>query len=255
MPLTLADSLSPTKASSAVPILNSGHDSMDDVTLILGDCLEWLPKLPHVDAVVTDPPYGIKHVRGQSKYIGKAKWATRFHGTPIIGDDRPFDPAPFLAFPVVVMFGANHFADKLPPSRGWVFWDKRGNFDSTDFADGELIYSNQDHVVRKTEHRWRGVIRDSENGDLHLHPTQKPVELMVWLIEQYTHPGDLVLDPFMGSGTTGVACVRTGRRFIGIEMREPYFETARRRIAEAQLQAPLFPHGEAEPKPTQGVLW
>jgi site-specific DNA-methyltransferase (adenine-specific) len=215
---------------------------MDDVTLYNADCLDILPTLGPVDAVITDPPYGIKHVRGQSKYIGKAKWATRFHATPIIGDDHPFDPTPFLAVPIVVMFGANHFADKLPPSRGWVFWDKRGNFDSTDFADGELIYTNQDRVVRKVEHRWRGVIRDSENGDLHLHPTQKPVELMAWLIERYTQPGDLVLDPYMGSGTTGVACVRTGRRFIGIEIDPTYFRIAERRIAEAQLQPSLLPN-------------
>jgi len=164
----------------------------------------------------------------------------QFVNAPIIGDSHPFDPSPFLGFPVVVMFGANHFADRLPASRGWVFWDKRGDFAPTDFADGELIWTNQNKPVRVFRHYWRGVIRASENGEKHYHPTQKPVTLMAWLLEQYTKPEDVILDPFMGSGTTGVACVQTGRSFIGCEIDPTYYAIAERRIAEAQLQGVLL---------------
>lgn len=106
----------------------------------------------------------------------------------------------------------------------------------TDFADGELIWTNQDRPIRKFNHHWRGVIRASENGEKHYHPTQKPVALMVWLLEQYTGTGATILDPFMGSGTTGVACVQTGRNFIGIEIAKTYFDIAKARIEKAQAE-------------------
>ena len=207
--------------------------------VITGDCLEVLRGLDagSVDAVITDPPYGISYRQGSDAKNGKGKWQKRHVDVPIAGDDKPFDPRPFLPFPVVVLFGANNYADNLPPSRGWLFWDKKPDLGSNDFADGELIWTNQDAVVRGFRHRWSGVIRASENGERSHHPTQKPVALMAWIIEKYTRPGDLILDPFCGSGTTGVACVQTGRRFIGIEIDPGYADIARTRIAKAAEQA------------------
>lgn len=209
--------------------------------LYLGDCLEFMKTLDDkVDAVITDPPYGVKYVTGISKnrYGGN----TRHHHVKIEGDDKPFDPIPFLKYPVVVMFGANNFADKLPASRGWIFWHKRPGMKRNDFGDGEIIWTNQDHVIRYIQHMWNGVLRDSEVGGMHYHPTQKPVDLMMWLLEEYTKPGDVVFDPYMGSGTTGVACMKLGRRFIGCEKVPEYFEIARERIHAASLQLPLFTH-------------
>ena len=205
--------------------------------VITGDCLEVLPTLEagSVDAVVTDPPYGMNYRLGSPSK--NDRWPRQFVNTPILGDDTPFDPTPFLGFAVVVLFGANFYSDRLPLSRGWIFWDKRGDFRPTDFSDGELIWTNQAHPVRKFAHHWRGVIRASENGERHYHPTQKPVALMAWILEKYTQPGDLILDPFCGSGTTGVACVQTGRRFIGIEIDPGYADIARARIAKAAEQA------------------
>jgi len=216
--------------------------------LYLGDCLDVLPTLAAVDCLLSDPPYGVGYIGGASfnRYGGN----TKHHGIKIIGDDTPFDPDPFLDFPVVVLFGANNFANSLPDSRGWIFWHKRPGMARNDFGDGEIIWTNQDHVIRYIRHMWNGVLRDSEVGAEHYHPTQKPVALIEWLLQEYTAPDDLILDPFMGSGTTGVACIQTGRRFIGIERDAKYFEIACRRIA--QSQSPLFVDAPpAAPAPEQ----
>lgn len=227
---------------------------MSTVTLHFGDCLEYMRTMPDgaVDAVVTDPPYGVGYSPSQNS--AKAWRSKTFVGSVVVvGDDKPFDPVPFLAFPVVVLFGANHFADKLPASSEWVIWDKRDGLPSNDFADCEMIYTNGSGVARLYRHRWSGALRDSERGEARVHPTQKPLELMAWLIQRYTVPGATVFDPFMGSGTTGIACVRTGRNFIGCEIDPVHFSTAKSRIAKAQLQLPLFPH-EPQTRPVQGNL-
>lgn len=221
---------------------------MTDVTLYNADCLDILPTLGKVDAVITDPPYGVRYSPSQNT---ATSWGPKtFVGSVVVaGDDRPFDPSPFLAFPVVVLCGGNHYANRLPASSEWVIWDKRDGLSSNDFADCEMIWTNSSGVARIYRHYWNGALRASERGEARVHPTQKLVSLMAWLIEQYTQPGDLVLDPFMGSGTTGVACVRTGRRFIGIEISEQYFKIAQRRIAEAQMQPRLFDDKAPAPAP------
>lgn len=209
-------------------------------TLHNGDCLEYMKTLApaSVQACISDPPYGVSFVTGSSfnRYGGN----TKHHGVKIAGDDKPFDPAPFLGFPVVVLFGANNYADKLPASRGWIFWHKRPGMKRNDFGDGEIIWTNQDHVIRYIRHMWNGVLRDSEVGAEHYHPTQKPVSLMAWLLQEYTKPGDTIFDPYMGSGTTGVACVQSGRNFIGCEIDPKYFAIAEKRISQAALQPALF---------------
>lgn len=209
------------------------------VQLYQGDCLEILRTLTGIDAVVTDPPYGISYSPSQNS--GKAFCKKTFIGSVVVhGDNKPFDPSPLLRFPKIVLFGANNYADSLPPSTEWIIWDKRQDFPSNDFADCEMIWTNGKGTARIFRHLWSGAIRASERGEARLHPTQKPLVLMKWLIERYTQPGDVVLDCFMGSGTTGVACVQTGRNFIGVELDKGYFEIAQRRIAEAQMQLPLL---------------
>jgi site-specific DNA-methyltransferase (adenine-specific) len=191
-----------------------------------------------VDAVICDPPYGMSLVTNY-KTRKRTALAECNDFAPIIGDDKPFDPSPFLNFPIVVLFGANHYADKLPPCSGWVVWDKLNGLKSkrlwgfNDNSDCELIWTNQPGAIRIIPHRWMGMLKDSEQTQRRMHPTQKPVELMELLIERYTMPGDLILDPFMGSGTTGAACGNTGRRFIGIERDAGYFAVAQQRIAAA----------------------
>jgi len=228
---------------------------MSEYTLHLGDCLEYMRGMEagSVDAVVTDPPYGVNYVGGASfnRYGGN----TKHHGVRIIGDAEPFDPTPFLSYPVVILFGANNFADRLPASRGWIFWHKRPGMKRNDFGDGEIVWTNQDRVIRYIRHMWNGVLRDSEVGDERYHPTQKPVALIAWLLQEYTAPGDLIFDPFMGSGTTGVAALQLGRRFIGCEIDPDYFAIAEKRIAEAAKQPPLFTDASGKPAPEQAPLW
>lgn len=226
----------------------------DDVTLYLGDCLDILPTLGRVDAVITDPPYGIAYSPSQNTGPRSVAPKTFVGAVVVTGDNKPFNPVPFLSYPVVVLFGANHYADKLPASSEWVIWDKRMGLLSNDFADCEMIWTNGGGVARMFRHLWNGAFRDSERGITRVHPTQKPIELMAWLIERFTDPGDIVLDPFCGSGTTGVACVRTGRRFIGIEIDPTYYAIAQRRIADAQAQPRLFPVEETE-QHEQTQLW
>jgi site-specific DNA-methyltransferase (adenine-specific) len=213
-----------------------------NIELILGDCLDVLRTLPDnsVDAVVTDPPYGIAH---PCNYAGRKRGALApCNDWPDVhGDDRPFDPTPILELDVpTVLWGANHYADKLPPSGGWLVWDKERP-DDLDQATCELAWTNCIKGVRRFRHLWNGMMRASEHGE-NYHPTQKPVALMRWVLQLKWMPrsGATVLDPFMGSGTTGVACVQTGRNFIGIEIDPTYYAIAEKRIAEAQMQPPLW---------------
>lgn len=217
---------------------------MPDVKLYQGDCLEILKTLPDgcVDAVVTDPPYGINYQPTWKKWNGSKG---DFH--PIANDDKPFNPLPFLNYPTVVLFGANYYSDRLPVG-GWLCWDKRLD-ETKDRMIGspfELAWFKSKHTNAKSKMvrvLHGGVINaDSRNGnnEKRVHPTQKPVEVMRRIILEVTKPGDTVIDPFMGSGTTGVACVQTGRNFIGIEIDPSYFAIAEKRIQEVQAQPALL---------------
>lgn len=206
------------------------------VTLILGDSREM--KIA-ADAVISDPPYGqnFRLGRGEGR---NPKWKKRHVNVAIMGDDEPFDPAPWLDYPIVVLWGANNYASRLPDRRLWLVWDKYHDIGSSDFADCELAWTNRDAPIRRKKHRWAGVCRESESGEIVRHPTQKPVVLMTWCMAQMKVPQDAtVLDPFMGSGTTAIACIRTGRRFIGVEKDVAIFEGAVERIRAELAQGVL----------------
>ena len=209
------------------------------VLVMQGDCLELLKDIPDgsVDMVLTDPPYGKKSDKGTNGF-GVAK--TRRYTSEWDKKTPPkevFDKICTVSKNAIV-FGGNYFANMLPISNCWIFWDKKGDIAfQNPFADGELIYTTFKKPVKRIVFRQQGFITDSK--DKRYHPTQKPTELLEFLIREYTNPGDTVLDPFMGSGSTGVACVNTGRKFIGMELDPGYFEVAKRRIEEAQAQARL----------------
>ena len=205
-----------------------------NITLWQGDCLELMKDIPDgsVDLVLTDPPYRKKADKGTNGF-GAAK-NRRYGG----GWDskRPskdvFDEMLRIGKNVII-FGGNYFADILPPSNHWIFWDKKGDIAfQNPFADGELIYTTFKKPIKRIVFKQQGFITDSK--DKRYHPTQKPSELVEMLIKEYSKEGDTILDCFMGSGTTGVACVNTNRNFIGIELDEGYFNIAKKRIEEAQ---------------------
>ena len=207
--------------------------------------------------MVTDPPYGIdvanmafvKNPGGEFGSVSKysaSNWDK--HG---LTSEQYYEARRISTEQIV--FGYNHLSDVLPPTRGFVVWDKkcRDGWDN-DYSDAELIYTSFDVPCRILRHLWQGGMRGSENGIERKHPTQKPVFVMGWLIDRFTDPTHTVLDPFMGSGTTGVACVNLGRKFIGIEIDPDYFEIACRRIEEAYQQPRLFE--DVQPVPEQGDL-
>ena len=225
-------------------------ERIGDATLYLGDCLEILQTLGKVDAVVTDPPYGINYKRDSRKTYGfhalRPNSSSKYIGgkaeAPIIGDDKPFDPTPFLIAEAHIFWGANNYADKLPAKYGWLVWDKQIT-ETWRASACELAWTDFLGSVRCFRHRWQGMMRDGKEcpyvGGKLVHPTQKPEALMDWCLS-FLPKAETILDPFMGSGTTGVACANLGRKFIGIEIEEKYFDIACERITAAYAQGRLF---------------
>jgi hypothetical protein len=157
-------------------------------------------------------------------------------GDAVLGDTDSFDPSPWLGFPKVILFGSNHYARRLPVGTTLV-WVKRNDYAfGTFLSDAELAWMKGGHGV----YLFKDTSMYAVNKD-RVHPTQKPVSLMKWCINRLNlKPGATILDPYMGSGTTGIAADELGFNFVGIECHEPYFETAKRRIDAALAECPLF---------------
>jgi len=204
------------------------------ITIYHGDCRDILPHLPKVDLVLTDPPYGINHPTNYHDR-GRGKLAVCANYAPVHDDDKPFDPSPFIKWPCI-LWGANYYSHLLPPSSGWLLWDKRVQEGKgvNDQADGELAWSNYIKGVRIFRYMWNGFWRDGERG-LSYHPTQKPVRLMQWCLTFKWTPTGTILDPFMGSGTTLVAAKQLGRKAIGIEIEKKYCDIAIDRLRQEVL--------------------
>jgi len=197
-----------------------------------GDCFELMKELPDksVDLVLTDPPYGINVV---NTTIGGSNIAKANKYKPIINDDIKLDLSElFRISKNQIIFGGNYF--NLPISKGWIVWDKklRNNWNDN-FSDGELVWTSFNKPLRIYRKLYMGCMQSGKR-EIRIHPTQKPIELIRWIIENYSKPTDLVLDPFLGSGTTAVACIKTNRKFIGIEIDKHYYEIAQKRI-DAEL--------------------
>ena len=207
-----------------------------DATLYLGDCMEIMPILDMVDAVVTDPPYGIGEAKGKNKSRGLLATSKDYGISD--WDNKPCSDEQINIMRNMskwqIIFGGNYF--NLPPTSCYLIWDKKNG--NTDFADCELAWTNLNKAVRKIDFLWHGMLR-AEKGD-RVHPTQKPKAVMEWCIQHLPTECQIILDPFMGSGTTGVACTNLDRKFIGIEIDEKYFEIACNRIEQAQKQEKLF---------------
>jgi site-specific DNA-methyltransferase (adenine-specific) len=196
------------------------------------DCLDILPKIPAgaIDLVLTDPPYGIGLDTSYDKFKNSKQYQT------IEGDDVPFDPRPLLQFYScpMILWGGNCFADRLPRHTGWLAWFKTGrNGAKIRQAEMELAWTN--FIARPQAYRltWIGAYREGETRKV-FHPTQKPIELIRWCIE-LGNGANTILDPFLGSGTTAVACKELGRKFIGIEIEEKYCHIAVDRLRQGVL--------------------
>jgi DNA modification methylase len=230
--------------------------TIGNCTLYQGDSLEILHLLGKVDAVVTDPPYGIgadrtMHKQSGTQY-GRAA-APKRHYRDTEWDLKPVDPSLMDAVRNAarwqVIFGGNYYS--FPASSCWLVWDKENG--DNGFADCELAWTNLPKAVRRIKWMWNGMLRKG-GEEREGHPTQKPVGVMQWAIKQLPEPNHTILDPFMGSGTTGVACVKEGRSFIGIEIDSGYFDIACRRIQDAVDRPDLF-LTPREPEPKQAALF
>lgn len=198
--------------------------TIGDATLYLGDCMDILPSLGKVDAIITDPPYGIK---ANKQTLGKGK-KDFYRGDD--WDDKLPDISKFLTFSKLCCFwGGNYFSDKLPPTNDWLIWHKKN--DGRSFSECEMAWTNFNKQTRHFSHHW--------SGEKKVHPTMKPLKVMLWTIEK---AGDVntIFDPFMGSGTTGVAAIQMGRKFIGIEKDKVYFDIACERIYKAKEDQGMF---------------
>ena len=200
----------------------------EGVTLYLGDCRDVLPTIGKVDAVISDPPYGI----GASN-MSLGKWAASRVAKSDWDTVAPdLTQITVLNVPTII-WGGNYF--DLPPSRCFLVWNKGAGFKGRDFAECEVAWTNVDAVARLLTHDplAAGDYRNKE------HKTQKPVPVMTWCLQQIPN-ARLILDPYMGSGTTGVAAVKLGRRFIGIEIEPAYFDIACRRVDHALREPDMF---------------
>ena len=211
-------------------------------TLYCGDCLDVLPTLTKADLVLTDPPYGIFKKTNDNGIMFGNKTIYSVDNSAARWDRRPSKSLLSLVVASAkqyVIWGGNYFAGDLGDCRGPLIWNKlTGN---NTYADGECAWANVSGTMRIFTHQWCGPFKDSERGQKAIHPTQKPVALFEWCIKLANEP-KTILDPFMGSGTAGVAALKLGRNFIGIEKEPNYFDLARRRIeaAASVIQQPLF---------------
>lgn len=205
---------------------------VDGITIYHGDCRDVAWSLNGVDLVVADPPYGIGEARGKNasrtnlavaKDYGVAAW-----------DDSP--PPRWVIEMILsvgdhhIIFGGNYF--HLPPSSCWLVWDKENG--ANDFADCELAWTDLKKAVRKIRWMWNGMLKETPED--RVHPTQKPLAVIKWAIKQAPDTCSLILDPFMGSGTTLVAAKLLGRKCIGIEIEEKYCEIAAKRLEQKVFQ-------------------
>lgn len=219
-------------------------ETIGNATLYLGDARDIIPALGRVDAVVTDPAYGVNAARDRKSQ--KHGWRD-YDGA---GWDKERTPPDLVSMAVqagkhAIVWGGNYWTDALPRTSKWLSWDKG----QTDFslADFELAWCSFDGAARRITYPRSRALQDGKE-----HPTQKPIEVMRWCIDQLPDGCETILDPFMGSGTTGVAAVKLGKSFIGIELIPHFFEIACRRIEQAGREPDMF---VAAAQPRQEALF
>lgn len=195
------------------------------------DCLEYMKKVPDkfFDLILTDPPYGINMC--EDGRIGNARFK------PVDWDNEIPSAEIFKEMLRVsknqVIFGGNYFTEHLPPSQCWIVWDK--NNPGLSFADAELAWTSFQKSVRMVKYTWNGYNQELPVKEIRYHPTQKPVGLGRWILNKYAKEGDLIFDPFAGSGSFLLAAKQLGFQWVGCELDHEYCEVIRRRMAQKLL--------------------
>lgn len=220
------------------------HNITDVInTIIQSDCLDVLRQMPDksVDLVLTDPPYGTgnKFTSGYSLQKIKSKRGS-FDWNDKIPPKEVFDEIIRVSKNQII-FGGNYFTEYLKPTKSWLVWDKIGQYDlKNPFSDCELAWTSFSCTVKKYTFVNMGFIAGKEEKGKRIHPTQKPLQLFQAILRDFSKPGDIVLDPFSGSGSTAVAAHKLGRRFICIEKDKDYHAASVKRLEEVKKQLMLF---------------
>jgi len=210
------------------------------------DCLEGMKLIDDnsIDLIVTDPPYGIGAsivTRGGTsggKSVTKSKKYKKFDWDKSIPTKEIFDEM-FRISKNQIIFGGNYFVEYLYNSPCWIVWDKKNG--NNTYADCELAWTSFKTAVRKIDYRWHGMLQENmKNKEARYHPTQKPVDLFVRILKNYSKETDIICDPFMGSGTTALASIKFKRQFIGFEKIKDYCDIANQRIEDELSQTKLF---------------
>lgn len=213
---------------------------ISNATLYLGDAFEILPTLSGFDSVITDPPYGL----GKESFNGRGKARARkerLQFSKVWDWDKKPDLQPILDLKLpTIVWGGNYFTDQLPPMKTWLVWTKGGSMKNRTFSEFEMAWCSYRAVPRYFEYT---PLADGKK----VHPTQKPLELMCFCVDHLPKNCETILDPFMGSGTTGAAALKRGKSFIGIEKDPEYFEMACERIEKIAAQPDIF-HDAKETK-------
>mgnify|MGYP003749939673 FL=1 len=209
---------------------------------ILGDCMDFetgLPSYPDkfFDLAIVDPPYGIGFAGFETHYGGgRAVAKTTLH-KPFFGGDKEAAPESYFkelrrVSKNQIVWGANHFISRLPlDSSAWIVWDKENG--ENPFADCELAWTSFATAVRKAKFKWQGMLQaDMKNKESRIHPTQKPVKLYRWLLENYAKPGQLILDTHVGSASSLIACESMGFDYVGFEIDPDYYAAAKNRMSK-----------------------
>ena len=211
------------------------------------DCMEGMKQFPdkYFDLAVVDPPYGIgesglnNQTRGK---LAKSKCYRAFYGNDKVPPDKAYFEQLRRISKDQIIFGANHFIDRLPEPRSshcWIVWDKDNG--KSDFADCELAWTSFNTAVRRLKYRWHGMLQeDMRNKEQRIHPTQKPVKLYEWLLLNYAKPGYKILDTHAGSASSLVACENLGFQYIGFEIDKDYYNLASDRLEAVKAQTRLF---------------
>jgi len=216
------------------------------------DCLQFMKQLPnnYFDLIITDPPYGVKiakngsvgggSFRGKTQKFENVEWDNQ---TP----SEEYFKEMLRVSKNQIIWGGNYFIDFLHSTRCMLVWFKRSGLPIRTFADCELAWTSFDKNSQVFNCRWDGFIRDSREKKV-AHPTQKALEIMKWCVSEFSNEGDLIFDPFLGSGTTAVACKQLNRSFVGCEINEDYVKIAENRLSETAPQTTLASPTLAEPK-------
>ena len=221
-------------------------ETFGKITLYNCDCMEYLRTLPDnaFDLAVVDVPYGIKEDGSKNHTRGKIAVAKDYH--PFAGGDKNAPPVKYFTelkrvSRNQIIWGANHFIENIPNanSSSWIVWDKDNG--DNDFADCELAWTSFKSAVRKFKWRWAGMLQeDMKNKQKRIHPTEKPIALYKWILQNYAKEGDKILDTHLGSGSIAIAAHDLGFELTGMELDPIYYEAAKKRLIEYQRQLKLF---------------